>query len=215
MPEQKLPFRRRGEPHDRCTLLSCAWGASAALAAAVHDRAAEHDDGAARRQADAFQMLTATLDHLVVLADIEVDRPTFDDLWRLLTRRLRQVAAATARAAPIAELLPLPQPAPAGLRPDNLWSLAWIAAGRLSEALDGIVATAPTAVRMEQAKALAALDAALRHVLARRGKHTAGRRAAIKAALDAFDRADAAIGATVPAIFAAEESWRPATGRAA
>lgn len=146
---------------------------------------------------------------MTMLAYRRVDEASFRDLWRLLTRRLRQADALTRRSVPIEELLPLAEPKPAGRLPVTLWGLGWISAARLAEALDGIVATMPTPGRLDQAKALGALEAAVRRVLAVRGQHTAARKAAIEAALAAFERADAAIGGDVAAIFAADEGCRP------
>ena len=209
------PAARPGDPHNRCSLLACAAGAAAALAEAAHDGLRRRSTPALGRQAEAFEALAGLLDHMTMLADRRVDAASFRDLWRLLTRRLRQADALTGRGAPLEELLPLAGPKPAGRLPVTLWGLGWISAARLAEALDGIVATRPSPGRLDQAKALGALETALRHVLAARTQHTAARKAAISAALAAFERADAAIGGDVAAIFAEEEGCRPRPGLAA
>ena len=212
---QHPPLSKLDDPHNRCSLLSCCWGAAAALAEVAHERLRQRSTPALGRQADAFVVLAGLLDHMTMLADRRVDEASFKDLWRLLTRRLGQADALTRRGVSLEELLPLAEPQPADRLPVTLWGLGWISAARLAEALDGIVATLPTPGRVDQAKALAALEAALRHVLAVRGRHTGARKAAIQTAIAAFDRADTAIGGDVAAIFAEEEGCRPRPGLAA
>ena len=154
-------------PHQRCTLLACAWGAAAALAEALDKRAsAAGDNPWVRLQRDAFVDLAELLHHTTALNDRRIDKASFRDLWRLMRRRLRFAGALSRHAVPLEKLLQIAEPKPPGRLPVSVWSLAWISVARLAEALDAVIGASPTPRRLDQTKAVGALEAALRHVLA-------------------------------------------------
>jgi hypothetical protein len=204
------------KPHDRCTLLACAWGAATAVVEALDARAgAAAGNPWIKFQRDAFSDLAELLHHMTALNDRRIDKASFRDLWRLMRRRLRFASALSRHGPPLEKLLQIAEPRPPGRLPVSVWSLAWISVTRLAEALDAVIAASPTPRRLEQAKAVGALEAALRHVLAPGNLRPARAEVTTAGALDAFDAADRALGGEVAQIFVEEARCRPRPVQAA